>query len=186
MTIESSFIPFPSELAMIPAWYLASQWSMNFYIALIAWSIGAILWASINYIIWLKLWWPVLKKIIHNYWKYFFISEKHYISWEKYFEKHWSITTFNARFIPAIRQLISLPAWVFKMNFWKFIIYTWLWASIWNLILMYIWYISGQNKELISEYSNFALISVLIFTFILSILYYLTNKYILNKYAWKK
>ena len=181
MSIESSFIPFPSELAMIPAWYLASSGSMNFLIAFLAWSIWAIFWACINYFLWRKLWSPIIKKLINKYGKYIFISEKHYLLWEKYFKKHWGITTFNARFIPAVRQLISLPAWIFKMNFLKFIIYTWIWASIWNLILMYIWYIAWQNKELISEYSTLSLILVLIFIVFVSILYILTYKYIIKK-----
>lgn len=180
MTLESSFIPFPSELAMIPAWYLASSWSMNFYIALFAWSIWALIGACINYFIGFKLWWPVLKVLIKKYWKYVFVSENHYDLWEKYFKKHWSITTFNARFIPAVRQLISLPAWVFKMSIPKFLIYTWIWASIWNLILMYIWYIAWQNRELISEYSSLALMIVIWFIVVLSILYIVTNKYILK------
>ena len=181
MTIESSFIPFPSELAMIPAWYLASTWAMNFYIAFLVWSIWALLWACINYFLWWKLWWPIIKVLIHKYWKYIFVSEKHYELWEKYFKKHWSITTFNARFIPAVRQLISIPAWVFKMSITKFLIYTWLWASIWNLILLTIWYIAWQNRELIQEYSTISLIVVLILIFIISLLYFLTNKYILKE-----
>ncbi len=176
MIIESSFIPFPSELAMIPAGYLASLWQMNFAIALWVWTIWAIIWATINYMIAFKLWGPIIKAIIHKYWKYIFVNEKHYIKSETYFQKHWSITTFLARFIPAIRQLISLPAWAFKMNFAKFAFYTWLWAGIWNLILMSIWYIAGENKQLIKTYSKEALFIVLLLWLLIIIIYYINNK----------
>ena len=142
---------------MVPAGYLASIWQMNFIVALWVGTTWAIIGATINYMLAYKLWEPIIKKLIHKYWKYIFVNETHYIKSEKYFQKHWNITTFLARFIPAIRQLISLPAWAFKMNFPKFAFYTWLWAWIWNLILMSIWYIAWENKELISKYSKEAL-----------------------------
>ena len=176
MIVESSFIPFPSELAMVPAWYLSSLWEMNFMIALWFWTLWALIWACINYFLALKLWEPITKALIHKYWKYIFVREDHYVKAEVYFEKHWNITTFIARFIPAIRQLISLPAWAFKMNFPKFVFYTWLWAWIWNLILMTIWYVAWENKELISKYSKEALFIVLWVWFIIILLYYFNNK----------
>lgn len=176
MTIESSFFPFPSEVAMIPAWYFASTWQMNFIIALTAWTLWAMLWATINYVLWMKLWGPIIKKLVKKYWKYILLSEKHYNASEVYFKKHWSITTFLARFIPAVRQLISLPAWVFKMNYIKFITYTWAWALIWNLILMAIWYIGWKNEELIKEYSLYALLWILTLWVITWVIYYTKNK----------
>ncbi len=176
MVIESSFIPFPSEIAMIPAWYLSSIWKMNFSIALIVWTFWAIIWASINYILWYYLWDKTINKLIKKYWKYFLITKQHYETTEKYFEKHWSITTFLARFITVVRQLISLPAWVFKMNFAKFFFYTWLWAWLWNLILMTIWYIAWENKELIAEYSYEILIGSVFFILIIANIYYYLYK----------
>ncbi len=176
MVIESSFFPFPSEIAMIPAWFLASVWKMNFSIALISWTLWAIVWASINYFLWKNLWWPIIKKLIKNYWKYIFISEEHYNKSEIYFQKHWWITTFLARFIPAVRQLISIPAWIFKMNFIKFTLYTWTWAFFWNLILMIIWYIAWENKDLIKEYSYYALLWILLIAIIIWSIYYFKNK----------
>jgi len=181
MTIESSFIPFPSEIAMIPAWYHASLWDMNFIIAFIAWTTWALLWSSINYFLWYKLWWPVIKSLINKYWKYIFLSKKHYEQAELFFAKHWGVTTFNWRFIPAVRQLISIPAWVFKYNFPKFLLLTWIWAWIWNLILLTIWYIAWENKELISQYSTHALIGTIVLIILISIIYYYTNKLFLKK-----
>jgi len=153
MVLESSFIPFPSEVAMIPAWYLASIWKMSFLIALVAWTAWALIWAVINYFLAYYLWEKVIVKLVRKYWKFFFIKESHYKKSENYFLEHWMITIFLARFITIVRQLISLPAWAFKINFRKFFIYTWIWAWLWNLWLMVIWYIAGENKELISKYS---------------------------------
>jgi len=181
MTIESSFFPFPSEVAMIPAWYLINAWQMNFFLVFFFWTFWAIFWATINYVLWYYFWTKIIKAIIHKYGKYIFLSEQHYILSEKYFKKHWSITTFIWRFIPAIRQLISIPAWIFKMNFFKFLLYTWCWAWIWNLILIFIWYFAWKNQELISSYSNISLITVFVFIFIIIIIYKYINKKVSSK-----
>lgn len=181
MILESSFFPFPSEVAMIPAWYLASTWVMNFYIALFVWTLWALVWASINYALWYLLWDKIIKKLINKYWKYLFIKIEHYEKSEKYFKEHWIITTFLARFITVIRQLISLPAWVFKINIAKFLLYTWLWAWIWNLMLMLIWYVAWENRELIWKYSKELLIFGIVFVILIWVIYYYIHK---NK-KWK-
>lgn len=154
MMIESSFIPFPSEVAMIPAGYLSSLGRMNLYIAFLAGTLGAMTWASINYLLWRYLWKPVITSLIHRYGKYILLNEKHYIQSELYFEKHGGITTLIGRFIPAVRQLISIPAGIFKMNFWKFLFYTTLWAGTWNAILLGIGYIAGKNDDLIRKLTS--------------------------------
>ncbi len=176
MVIESSFIPFPSEVAMIPAWYLASIWEMDFSVALLVWTIWAIIWATINYLLWYYLWSKVIHKLIAKYWKYVLITKNHYHETEVYFEKHWAITTFLARFISVVRQLISLPAWVFKMNPAKFLFYTGLWAWLWNLILMMVWYIAWENKELIAKYSFEILIGSVLFIIIIANIYYYLHR----------
>ena len=154
MTIESSFVPFPSEIVMIPAGYNAALWNMNLYIAFISGTLWAMLWACINYILWWKLWWPVVRKLIHRYWKYILLNEHHYRKSEKYFKNHWAITTLVGRFIPAVRQLISLPAWIFRMNFWTFLFFTTIWAWTWNAILLWIWYFAGQNDQLVRNLTS--------------------------------
>lgn len=172
MTIESSFIPFPSEVAMIPAWYLSNLGQMNFFIAFLAGTSGALTWASINYFLGLYLGRPIIKKIIHNYGKYIFLKESHYIQAEAYFEKHGAITTLLGRFIPAVRQLISIPAWVFRMNYLQFLIYTAIGASIWNLILMSLGYVAGENRELIASYTSEITLWVLAFILIIWVWYW--------------
>jgi len=186
MVLESSFIPFPSEVAMIPAWYLASIWKMDFSIALIVWTFWAIIWATINYVLWFYLWEKVIRKLIKKYWKFFLIKPKQFEKTEKYFQKHWWITTFLARFISIIRQLISLPAGIFKMNYISFFIYTTFWAFLWNLILMIIWYIAWQNKELIQKYSQETMYFIIIFIIIIWIFYYYKNERKIAKNNFKK
>lgn len=176
MVIESSFIPFPSEVAMIPAWFLASTWKMDFSIALIIWTFWAMVWATINYVIAFYMWDKILHRIIRKYGKYIFLTETHYMQAENYFTNHGSITVFLARFIPAVRQLISLPAGAFEMNFAKFFFYTWLWAGIWNLVLLTIWYIAGENKELIKQNLTEAMFGGIAFIVIVALFYYFINK----------
>lgn len=154
MTIESSFIPFPSEVAMIPAGYLASLGRMNIYIAFLAGTLGAVAGSCINYFLGKYLGGPVVKKLIHRYGRYILLKEDHYEKAESYFEKHGAITTLVGRFIPAVRQLISLPAGIFKMHFGKFIFYTTLGAGTWNAILLAIWYIAGKNDALIKKLTS--------------------------------
>jgi membrane protein DedA with SNARE-associated domain len=162
MVLESSFFPFPSEVAMIPAGYLISAWEMTFTESFIAWTLWALTGSSINYFLGYFLWEKAIKYLITKYWKYLFVSLEHYEKAENYFKKHWSITTFIGRLITVVRQYISLPAWVFKMNFTRFIVYTALWAGIWNIILITIWYIAWENIELIGKYNKEATIWLIV------------------------
>lgn len=182
MVLESSFIPFPSEVAMIPAWYLVSTWEMNFRLAFLAWTAWALLWATINYMIWYFLWWKKLIHLINRYWKFFFVKESHYHISENYFKKHWMVTIFLARFITVVRQIISLPAGVFKINFPKFFIFTWIWAWWWNLILLYIGFLAWENSDLIKQYSHIVLIWTLLLIVVIWFLYYYMYKYFDKKY----
>jgi len=180
MTLESSFFPFPSEVALIPAWFLIHEWKMAILPAFLAWIWGSLFGSYLNYVLWKYLWKPFLIK----YWKYVFFKEEHYNKSEKYFKSHWTITTFLGRLIPVFRQYISFPAWVFSMNLPKFLFYTWLWAWIWSWILIAIWYIAGQNKELITEYSHLAIYSAIAFVILAWVIYYFYQK-LKNKYPEK-
>jgi membrane protein DedA with SNARE-associated domain len=174
MTIESSFIPFPSEVAMIPAGYLAALWDMNLYIAFLAGTLWAVLWASINYFGWMYLWKPVVTALIHKYGKYILLSEKHYNQAETYFEQHGAITTLVGRFIPAVRQLISIPAGIFRMDYKKFLFFTVIGAGTWNAILLWIWYIAGKNDELVKKLlsESFLIVLVVLWTIVAAYVYY--------------
>ncbi len=171
MVIESSFIPFPSELAMVPAGYLVSLGRMSIYGAFIVGTLGAMTWASINYFWGKYLGKPAVEKLIKKYGKYILLSQKHYKHSERYFQSHGSITTLLGRFIPAVRQLISIPAGIFQMNYIKFLLYTTLWAGIWNMILLTIGYIAGKNDALIKKLLSETLLIVLIILWIIVVGY---------------
>lgn len=165
MMIESSFIPFPSEVAMIPAGALAHKWEMNIFFILLSGTFGAWCGASINYFLGRYLWAPAVKILIQNYGKYFFLKMLHYEYAENFFQKNGGKTTFFGRFIPAVRQLISIPAGVFRMNFWIFSLFTILGALIWNIILVAIGYFAFQYQDMILH--NLKVVVLLLLWFVI-------------------
>jgi membrane protein DedA with SNARE-associated domain len=148
MAVESSFIPFPSEIVLIPAGYLAYQGEMNMVAILISAILGSLVGAFINYFLALYLG----RAFLVRYGHYVFISEETLEKLDKFFYKHGSISTFTGRLIPGIRQLISIPAGISKMSLGKFSIYTVLGAGIWSLILILLGFFIGENQELIQQY----------------------------------
>lgn len=158
MTVESSFIPFPSEIVLIPAGYLASKGDMNIGMIMFSGLGGSMAGAYINYYLALLLG----RKILRKYGKYFFINENAIEKMDSYFEKHGHISTFIGRLLPGIRQLISIPAGLARMNLAVFSIYTALGAGIWAFILVMLGYAIGENQELIDTYLKQITIIVLI------------------------
>lgn len=148
MTVESSFIPFPSEIVLIPAGYLASKGDMNIGMIMFSGLGGSMVGAFINYYLALLLG----RKILRKYGKYFFINENAIEKMDNYFEKHGHISTFIGRLLPGIRQLISIPAGLARMNLVVFSIYTALGAAVWAFILVMLGYAIGENQELIDTY----------------------------------
>lgn len=143
MALESSFFPFPSEVVLPPAGYLAAQGRMNAYGALAAGIGGSVLGAVVNYVLAVRLGRPLL----HRYSKYLLIKEDSLTRSETFFRRHGEISTFVGRLIPVIRQYISLPAGIARMNLGRFALYTALGAGIWCAILTWIGWYLGKNME---------------------------------------
>ena len=172
MFLESTFFPFPSEIIMIPAGYLAYQGEINIYMIILVGILGSVLGALLNY--YLAMFFG--RKFILKYGKYFFIKEETLDKLESFFAKHGEISTFTGRLIPGIRQLISLPAGLARMNIVKFSFYTAIGAGIWVVVLVAVGYLVGSNEALISEYLKAATLIALVSVVLITIFYIVRNK----------
>ncbi len=157
MTIESSFIPFPSEVVIPPAAYIASKpdSNLNIFLVIVFGTIGALIGAFINYFLAFWLGRPVLYKLADSkVGKFLLLSSAKVVKAEDYFNAHGKISTFIGRLIPGIRQLISLPAGLAKMNLLSFSIFTVMGAGIWNIVLALLGYLAHGQADLINKYSH--------------------------------
>ena len=147
MALESSFFPFPSEVVMIPAGYLAYKGEMNLLLAILSGISGSLAGALFNYWLAIKFGRPFLLR----YGKYVLFKEHSLQRMEDFFARHGHISTFTGRLIPAVRQYISLPAGLARMNLAVFSFYTGLGAGIWVTILALLGYTLGHNEAAIRE-----------------------------------
>lgn len=157
MVVESSFIPFPSEVVVPPAAYKALEEgsNMNIVLVVVFATLGAIIGALINYFLSLWLGRPIIYKFVETrFGKMCLLDKQKVEKAEKYFDKHGKSSTFIGRLVPGIRQLISIPAGLAKMNIATFVCFTALGAGIWNIILALLGYLGHGNKELIDQYSH--------------------------------
>lgn len=172
MTIESSFIPFPSEIVLIPAGYLASQGEMSFSMVFLMALSGSMVGAFINYFGAML----IGRALLERYGKYFFIKPEAIHKMDSYFERHGHISTFTGRLIPGIRQLISIPAGISKMDLKVFSFYTALGAGLWSLILIILGYVIGNNEELIKSYLSQITIVALFSVVLIGLIYMYIQK----------
>lgn len=161
MAIESSFIPFPSEVVVPPAAYkAATTGELNVVLIVLCASIGACLGALVNYYLARYLGRPIVYRFAESRIGHVCLIDSEKVQQaEQYFDKHGAIGTFVGRLVPAVRQLISIPAGLARMSLGRFLLYTTLGASIWNSILAGMgWYIgtyySDQLEEKVAEYSG--------------------------------
>ena len=167
MFLESSFFPFPSEVVMIPAGYLAYKGDMNLILVILAGIVGSLGGAWFNYILASKFGRKFLLKIM---------SKEKVDKLELFFENHGHISTFTGRLIPGIRQYISFPAGLAKMSPFKFSLYTSLGAGIWVVVLTLLGYYLGANQELIHQYLKEITIVTLILVALLIVFYVVKQK----------
>ena len=165
MTIESSFIPFPSEAVVPPAaWKAAVTGEMNVFLVVVFATLGALIGALINYYIAVWFGRPIVYKFANSRFGHMcLIDEAKVQKAEQFFDQHGVLSTLIGRLVPVVRQLISIPAGLARMSVARFVIYTSLGAGIWNVILAalgyYMAYIPGMQSEeavmnKVKEYSS--------------------------------
>ncbi len=146
MFLESSFFPFPSEVVIPPAGYLAAKGEMNLWLVALAGTGGSLLGALFNY--WLAL--RVGRPFFERYGKYLLVTPKSLHKADVFFERHGHISTFIARLLPGIRQYISLPAGMSRMHLGLFSLFTCLGAFIWVIILALLGFWFGRSQDLVA------------------------------------
>ena len=195
MAIESSFIPFPSEVVMIPAGVLAARGELGFSspaaalsAAILVGVLGSLAGAFVNY--YLALW--VGKPFLEKYGKYFFVKPEPLNRACEVFNKYGAATTFVCRLVPVIRQLISIPAGISKMPLGAFTLFTGLGAGIWTAILAFVGYALGRSAgdisylELCQKGKAMAAANlpwVILGAVVLVGLYYLASRLVMRKHA---
>lgn len=183
MAIESSFIPFPSEAVVPPAaWKAAVTGEMSIVLVVLFATLGALIGAFINYYLAVWLGRPIVYKFANSRLGHMcLIDETKVQNAEKYFDKHGAVSTFIGRLVPAVRQLISIPAGLARMGLGRFVLYTSLGAGVWNAILAALGYymasIPGMQSEeavmnKVKEYSSeigivFIVLAVAIVTYLI-------------------
>lgn len=161
MAIESSFIPFPSEVVVPPAAYkAATTGELNVFLVVVCATIGAIIGALVNYGLARYLGRPLVYRFAESRVGHMCLIDREKVeNAERYFDEHGAVGTFFGRLVPAVRQLISIPAGLARMSLGRFVLYTTLGAGLWNSILAGMgWYIghyySGQLEEKVAQYSG--------------------------------
>lgn len=155
MVIESSFIPFPSEIVIPPAIWKAAGGELNMYLVVLFATLGALIGALLNYVLAMWLGRVIVYRLVETkVGKLFLLSQAKIEHAEAYFNRHGRSSTFIGRLVPGIRQLISIPAGLAKMNFKQFVIFTILGSGLWNIILAVLSYSLYKQQDLLKEYMH--------------------------------
>lgn len=186
MYIEGTVIPVPSELIVSPAAYHAAAGHLDVTLVIIVATLGAVLGSATNYVAAYYLGRPIVYRFANSKLGHLCLLNQEKIEKsEKYFNDHGVIATLTGRLLPGIRQVISVPAGLAKMKFWKFILYTTIGAGIWNCVLAALgWYLHSivpeeQLNDKILEYNDH--IKVVILSLFGLMVAYFVIKHFLNK-----
>lgn len=189
MTLESSFIPFPSEVVIPPAVYVAcnpnTKGGMNIWMIVLIGTLGAMVGAYINYFLSRWLGRPIIYAFADSKVGHLLqLSKEKVERAEVYFNEHGNVSTLVGRLIPVIRQLISIPAGLSKMNFGYFSLFTFIGAAIWNCILGFLGYLAYQvaDPTVIEQYSHLLSI-VIILLFGLVVAYFVIRTIVRKRRA---
>lgn len=180
MGVESSFIPFPSEVVIPPAAFVASDPASALYVSdvylvnigliILVGTLGAMVGAIVNYLLAMWLGRPIIYKFADSKLGHLcLLSSEKIQKAENYFNDHGKVSTFVGRLIPAIRQLISIPAGLSRMHFGWFMLYTFLGALIWNTVLAALGYVANGQMDLIKEYSHELSVAILVIVGVVAI-----------------
>ena len=169
MLLESTVIPVPSELVVAPAAFNAAEGTLNIWLVILFATIGADCGASINYAAGYYLGRPLIYKFANSTWgKLCLLNQKKVEQAEKYFDDNGAVATITGRLVVGVRHLISIPAGLARMNFWRFLLFTTIGAGIWNCILAALgWWMHSfvTREELngkIEEYSDYIKITLIV------------------------
>jgi membrane protein DedA with SNARE-associated domain len=157
MVMESMVFPVPSEAVMPFAGFLIAEGKFTFFLVILISTVASIIGSSLSY----AIGYFCEKAVIHKYGKYLLLDKEELEATEKFFNKYGEATIFISRFIPVVRHLISLPAGVARMNFFRFLAFTTVGACIWNTFLAYCGFRLRSNWEEVMRYSKFVDIFVL-------------------------
>ncbi len=184
MLLESTVIPVPSELVVAPAAYHAASGQLNIWLVILFSTLGAAAGASINYVASYYLGRPIIYKFANSKWGHIcLLNQAKVKKSEKYFDNHGMVATITGRLIPGIRHLISIPAGLAKMSYWKFLLYTVIGATMWHSILAALGYYmhsfvpENQLNDKINEYGGYIKIAILLLV-IIALLYFAVKWYI--------
>lgn len=182
MLLESTVIPVPSELVVAPAAYHAAGGNLNAVLVVLFATIGADLGASINYFVALYVGRPVIYRFANSKWgKMCLLNEEKVQKSERYFDEHGIVATLTGRLIPGIRHLISIPAGLARMNYWKFLLYTTIGAGAWHTILAAMgWYLHSfipedELEATIERYNHYIVLAI-VGIVALAIVYFVVTK----------
>ena len=184
MLLESTVVPVPSELVVSPAAYHAAAGNLNVILVVLFATIGADVGASINYVAGYYLGRPIIYKFANSRWGHLcLLNQEKVEKSEKYFYDHGVVATLTGRLIPGIRHLISIPAGLSKMPYWKFLLYTTIGAGVWHSILAALgWYLHSfvpedQLNDKILEYGDIIKWTIIALV-ITAIVYFVVKHYV--------
>ena len=186
MLLESTVVPVPSEFVVTPAAYHAAGGNLDVFLVILFATIGADLGASINYVVAYYVGRPVIYRFANSKWgKMCLLNQEKVEKSEKSCDDHGVVATLTGRLIPGIRHLISIPAGLAKMNYWKFLFYTTIGAGVWHSILAALgWYLHAivpeeQLNDKISEYAEY--IKLIIIALVIAAIVYFAVRHLLKR-----